>query len=134
PREAVGAGPLGRPRPVAHRPGPPGRRSSSDQGRQGATEHMSTDKFPTVAEVLADLIADRPPEWVAACGLAAMVHITRDRATWTGPSCWDQPAARVLVAARSASALPEWWQQLVARMGCGHPSRTEDRQHLARLL
>lgn len=95
---------------------------------------MSTDKFPTVAEVLADLIADRPPEWVAACELVAMVHITRDRATWTGQSYWDQLPARVLISARAASTLPEWWQQMVTRMGCGHPSRTEDRQHLARLL
>lgn len=87
-----------------------------------------------IRDILDQHLTDRPEPWADACRLVAVVHTTRDRQTWTGISYWEQLPARVLIAARSASTVGEWWQQMCVRMGCTQPAKREDRQLLAGLI
>lgn len=75
-----------------------------------------------------------PPAQRTAVTLAALAHTTRDRATWGGPTYWDQLAARILLGTYRADTLPAWWQQMCRSMGCGQPSLAADRQALAAAL
>lgn len=70
----------------------------------------------------------------AAVRLVAAAHATRDASTWGGLTYWDQLAARVLLGTYRADDVAGWWEQMCRAMGCGQPTKAEDREMLARAL